>query len=59
VTVLTPDATSLESPGGILAAVERSNRLNELRASGVRVIDWTGQETLLAALERARRRWSA
>jgi uncharacterized protein (DUF58 family) len=59
VPVVSPDATNLDTPGGTLAAIERSNRLNDLRTSGVRVIDWKGDETLLAALERARRRWSA
>lgn len=59
VTVVSPDATSLATPGGVLAAVERSNRLNDLRTSRVRVVDWGDDETLLAALERARRRWSA
>jgi len=59
VTVLSPSPASTETTGGRLAAVERSNRLDDLRASGVRVLDWGPDETLLAALERARRRWSA
>jgi uncharacterized protein (DUF58 family) len=58
VTVVSPNPTSLDTAGGTLAAVERSNRLNDLRTSGVRVIDWNEDETLLTALERARRRWS-
>ena len=59
VTVVSPDATLRDTPGHTLAAIERSNRLNDLRGSGVRVVDWAGEERLAEALERARRRWSA
>ncbi|QLH77300.1 DUF58 domain-containing protein [Halosimplex rubrum] len=58
VTVLSPDPTMRDTPGRRLAAVERSNRLNDLRGSDVRVVDWDGDERLAEALERARRRWS-
>jgi uncharacterized protein (DUF58 family) len=58
VTVVSPDPTSRETVGGTLAAIERSNRLNDLRTSGVRVLDWQADETLVESLERARRRWS-
>jgi uncharacterized repeat protein (TIGR01451 family) len=58
VTVVSPDPTSRETVGGTLAAIERSNRLNDLRTSGVRVLDWRADETLVESLERARRRWS-
>jgi len=58
VTVLSPDPTMGDTPGRRLAAIERSNRLNGLRGSDVRVVDWDGDERLAEALERARRRWS-
>ncbi|WP_135364538.1 DUF58 domain-containing protein [Halosimplex halophilum] len=58
VTVLSPDPTASDTPGRRLAAVDRSNRLNDLRGSDVRVVDWGGDERLAEALERARRRWS-
>ncbi len=59
VTVVSPDPTLRDTPGRTLAAIERSNRLNDLRGSGVRVVDWDADERLAEALERARRRWSA
>ncbi|WP_415380599.1 DUF58 domain-containing protein [Halosimplex sp. TS25] len=58
VTVVSPDPTLRDTPGRTLAAVERSNRLNDLRGSSVRVVDWDADERLAEALERARRRWS-
>jgi uncharacterized repeat protein (TIGR01451 family) len=59
VTVVSPDPTRRDTVGRTLASVERSNRLSDLRASDLRVIDWGGEESLFEALERARRRWSA
>jgi len=59
VTIVSPDPTRRDTVGRTLASVERSNRLSDLRASGLRVIDWTDEESLFEALERARRRWSA
>jgi hypothetical protein len=58
VTVVSPDPTRRDTVGRTLASVERSNRLSDLRASGLRVIDWADDESLYEALERARRRWS-
>jgi len=58
VTVVSPDATRRDTIGRTLASVERSNRLSELRAAGIRVIDWSEDESLFEALEAARRRWS-
>ncbi|WP_206425109.1 DUF58 domain-containing protein [Halosimplex salinum] len=58
VTVVSPDPTLRDTPGRTLAAIERSNRLNDLRGSNVRVVDWSADERLAEALERARRRWS-
>lgn len=59
VTVVSPDPTLWDTPGHTLAAIDRSNRLNDLRGSNVRVVDWATDERLAEALERARRRWSA
>jgi len=58
VTVVSPDPTMRDTPGRRLAAIDRSNRLNDLRGSDVRVVDWDDDERLAEALERARRRWS-
>ena len=59
VTVVSPDPTRRDTVGRTLASVERSNRTSDLRATGLRVIDWPDDESLYEALERARRRWSA
>lgn len=58
VTVVSPDATRRDTIGRTLASVERSNRLSELRAAGIRVIDWAEDQSLFETLEAARRRWS-
>jgi uncharacterized protein (DUF58 family) len=58
VTVVSPDPTMRDTPGRRLAAIDRSNRLNDLRGGDVRVVDWGGDERLAEALERARKRWS-
>lgn len=58
VTVVSADPTLWNTPGHTLAAIDRSNRLNDLRGSSVRVVDWETGERLAEALERARRRWS-
>ncbi|MEF8851309.1 MAG: DUF58 domain-containing protein [Haloarculaceae archaeon] len=59
VTVVSPDATRRDTVGRTLASVERSNRLSELRTTGIRVIDWGEDKSLFEALVAARRRWSA
>ncbi|WP_135302519.1 DUF58 domain-containing protein [Haloarcula amylovorans] len=58
VTVLSPDVTTDETPGGALAEFDRAERLDGLRAS-VRVVDWTPTEPLAKALLRAESGWSA
>lgn len=58
VTVISPDATDTVSLGHRIAAVERQARLTRLREAGVRVVDWTVDESLATTLARARRRWS-
>ncbi|MFC6731833.1 DUF58 domain-containing protein [Haladaptatus sp. DYSN1] len=56
VTVLSPDPTATKTPGQRLARIERQTRLSNLRAVGIRVIDWPGDESLPATLEKAARR---
>lgn len=56
VTVLSPDPTSMDSSASGLAGVERTDRLADLRARGVRVVDWGPDESLVSALAAARRR---
>jgi uncharacterized repeat protein (TIGR01451 family) len=58
VTVVSPDPTSEDTAGHQFARIERSNRLNDLRTSGIRVVDWDDEETLTQAIVRADRRWS-
>ncbi|MBV0923301.1 DUF58 domain-containing protein [Halomicroarcula limicola] len=58
VTVLSPDVTTDETPGGTLAGFDRAERLDGLRPS-VRVVDWTPTDPLATALLRAESGWSA
>jgi len=57
-TVVSPDVTTDETPGGRIARIDRAARIEELRESGRRVIDWSIDEPLYAAVERSSRRWS-
>lgn len=57
VTALSPDPTGRESPGQLLATVERQQRIARLRDRGVRVIDWNTEESLSVAIEEAASRW--
>lgn len=57
VTVVSPDATTGDTPGRTLAALHRSLRLYRLRRSGIRVVDWE-DEPLASTLTAAKRRWS-
>lgn len=58
VTVVSPDPCG-PSLGGQMVSLERAQRIRDLRAGGVRVVDWTPDDALGVALERAGRRWSA
>jgi uncharacterized protein (DUF58 family) len=58
VTVVSPDATA-DTAGGRIERLERAARLRALRRGGVRTVDWSPDEPLALAIERARRRWSA
>lgn len=57
VTVLSPDATSKASPGERIARLERSVRLDRIRSSNIRVIDWDPADPLSIALENDHERW--
>ncbi len=57
VTVFSPDPTTLDSVGAIVAHLERRQHLATLRAAGVRVVDWPADEPLEVAVDRAQRRW--
>ncbi|GGN86801.1 DUF58 domain-containing protein [Haloarcula pellucida] len=58
VTVVSPDVTASETPGGALAGFDRSERIDDLRGT-VRVADWTLTDPLAKTLVRATERWSA
>jgi uncharacterized protein (DUF58 family) len=59
VTVLSPDPTATDTPGGRLAAVERAERVSRLREAGLRVVDWAADESLAAAVVGTERRWDS
>lgn len=46
VTVISPDVTSTDTPGGKLATTERRNAIRSLRKAGVPVYDWSPTERL-------------
>ena len=52
VSVVSPDPTTTDTPGGRLARTERRVRLSTLRGAGIPVIDW-GDEPLAVTLARA------
>jgi uncharacterized protein (DUF58 family) len=57
VTVVSPDVTSDETPGGLVERVERRQRVRELRAS-VRLVEWAPEEALATAVDRSSGGWS-
>ncbi|WP_423746260.1 DUF58 domain-containing protein (plasmid) [Haladaptatus sp. SPP-AMP-3] len=58
VTVVTPDMTGTETPGGAVSEIARTERLNEIRRGNIRAIDWSPDEPLATAVEKSAR-WSA
>lgn len=46
VSIVSPDVTMTDTPGGKLVAVERRNQIRSLREAGVTVFDWTPPERL-------------
>ncbi|GAA0244697.1 DUF58 domain-containing protein [Haladaptatus pallidirubidus] len=57
VTVISPDPTTDATTGQRLAWAERRRRLQSLRASGIRVVDWDTDDSLGITMARANRRW--
>ncbi len=58
VTVVCPNVSGTETPGGTVAELARTKRLNEVRRSGLRVVDWSPDEPLDAAISKHQVRWS-
>ncbi|WP_436923792.1 NEW3 domain-containing protein [Halosimplex amylolyticum] len=57
-TVVSPDVTDGSTPGGAVERVMRSERLRAITATRrVRVVDWSPDEPLQAAVDRAGARW--
>lgn len=59
VTLVSPDVTSDRTHGGLVAELEREERLRAVRAAGIRVVDWDPETPLALAVDDASRRWSA
>jgi uncharacterized repeat protein (TIGR01451 family) len=57
VTLISPDPTDGDTPGHLLARIERRNRLSGLRRAGIRVVDWSDRP-LAAVLARSQGLWS-
>jgi uncharacterized repeat protein (TIGR01451 family) len=57
VTVVTPDLSG-ETLGGTIARMDRRRRLSELRQREIRVVEWSPDEPLYTAVDRAAVRWS-
>ncbi|MFC4451683.1 DUF58 domain-containing protein [Halorussus aquaticus] len=57
VTVVSPDVTGSGTVGGAIDRIEREERLAGLRG-GVRVVDWSPDEPIRAAVSAATARWS-
>ena len=57
VTVVTPDLSG-ETLGGTVARMERTRRLSALRRREIRVVEWSPDEPLYTAVDRATARWS-
>jgi uncharacterized protein (DUF58 family) len=58
VLVVSPDATAGASTGGTLDRLDRDVRLRRLQRAGVRTVDWSRDDALEAAFERAAAGWS-
>lgn len=55
--VVSPDVTTTETSGSTLERIRRRDRLSTLRSRTTDVIEWSPDEPLYAAIERATRRW--
>ncbi len=56
-TVVSPDVTTTDSHGGAVERLKRRRRMQSLRPA-VRVVDWSPDDPLATAVDRAERRWS-
>ncbi|WP_435362024.1 DUF58 domain-containing protein [Haloarchaeobius sp. DFWS5] len=58
VRVVTPDVTKTDTPGGTLTRIERANRLRDLRGRKTKVVEWSPDQPLFAAMQTAEKRWA-
>jgi uncharacterized repeat protein (TIGR01451 family) len=58
VTVVSPDVTETDTPGGAIERIERDDRIADVRGGGVRVVSWSPDEPIRAAVSAATERWS-
>lgn len=58
VTLVSPDVTDTTTHGGLVATMERGERLRAIRRAGIRVVDWDPDTPLQLALQDASRRWT-
>lgn len=57
VRVISPDVTTDETPGALMARIERRQRLRTLRAE-LPLIEWAPEEALAAAVDRSTEGWT-
>ncbi|WP_276302524.1 DUF58 domain-containing protein [Halorussus lipolyticus] len=58
VTVVSPDVTGTDTPGGGVERIERARRLAEVRTGEIRVADWSPDDPIRVAISKATARWS-
>ena len=58
VTLVSPDVTATETPGGAVERIERDRRLASVREAGARVVDWSPDDPIRTAVSKATARWS-
>ena len=57
VTAFSPDPTTTDSVGSVVARIERTLAVGTIRAAGIPIVDWEQDEPLAVAVDRAERRW--
>lgn len=58
VTLVSPDVTDTSTHGGLVATMERRERLRAVRRAGIRIVDWDPDTPIGLALQDAVRGWS-
>lgn len=58
VSVVSPDPTRMDSRGGIVATLERHQRISRIQGYGVPVVDWSVDQQLDVAIARTMEGWS-